>query len=108
MPLSDFHLRASIAVSDIQSAVEFYEGKLGLQVLQSGPSADIADGSRVYGSAGGPALTVYQSIHAGKSPATMATWYVDDIEQIVDDLVAAGVEFARYDGFEHDAAGITA
>src|SRR5437763_11616287 len=70
MPLSDFHLRASIAVSDIQGAVEFYEGKLGLQALQSGPSADIADGSRVYGSAGGPALNVYQSIHAGKSPAT--------------------------------------
>jgi len=108
MPLSDFHLRASIAVSDIQRAVEFYEGQLGLQALQSGPSANIADGSRVYGSAGGPALNVYQSIHAGKSPATMATWYVDDIERIVDELAAAGVAFARYDGIEHDAAGITA
>jgi hypothetical protein len=30
MPLSDFRLRASIAVSDIQRAVVFYEGKLGL------------------------------------------------------------------------------
>jgi catechol 2,3-dioxygenase-like lactoylglutathione lyase family enzyme len=106
--LSDFHLRASIAASDIQRAVEFYEGKLGLRALQSGPSANIADGSRVYGSAGGPALNVYQSIHGGTSPATMATWYVDDIERIVDELAAAGVEFARYDGIEHDAAGITA
>jgi catechol 2,3-dioxygenase-like lactoylglutathione lyase family enzyme len=108
MPLSDFQLRASIAVSDIQRAVEFYEGKLGLHSLQSGPSADIADGSRVYGSADGRALNVYQSIHAGKSPATMATWYVEDIDQIVDELAAAGVEFACYDGLEHDAAGITA
>ncbi len=41
MPLSDFHLRASIAVSDIWRTVAFYEGKLGLQALQSGPSATI-------------------------------------------------------------------
>ena len=108
MPLSDFPLRASIAVSDIQRAVEFYEGKLGLQALRSGPSAKIPDGSRVYASAGGPALNVYQSDTAGKSPATLATWYVDDIEQIVDELTAVGVELTRYEEFEHDAKGITA
>jgi catechol 2,3-dioxygenase-like lactoylglutathione lyase family enzyme len=108
MPLSDFPVRASIAVSDIQRATLFYEGKLGLRALQTGPRAKIADGSRVYGSAGGPALNVYQSVTAGKSPATMATWYVDDIERIVEELTAAGVEFARYDEIEHDANGITA
>lgn len=108
MTLSDFHLRASIAVSDIQRAATFYEGKLGLQALQSGPSAKIAGGSRVYGSGGGPALNVYQSVAAGKSQATMATWYVDDIERVVDELTAAGVEFTRYDEFDHDAKGITA
>ena len=36
-----------------------------------------------------------------------ATWYVDDIDQIVDELAAVGVEFVRYDEFEHDAKGIT-
>jgi catechol 2,3-dioxygenase-like lactoylglutathione lyase family enzyme len=107
MALSAFPLRASIAVSDIHRAVEFYEGKLGLPVLRSGPSAHVADGSRVYGSGGGPALNVYQSHTAGKSPATLATWYVDDLDQVVDELTAAGVEFARYDEFEHDAKGIT-
>ena len=108
MPLSAYHVRTSIAVSDIQKAVAFYEGKLGLQVLQSGPSANIAGGSRVYGSGGGPALNVYQSVTAGKTPATLATWYVDDIDQIVDELISSGVEFIRYDQFEHDAKGITA
>ena len=108
MPLGDFQVRASIAVSDIQRAASFYEGKLGLRALQSGPSAKIADGSRVYGSGGGPALSVYQSVTAGKSPATMAVWYVDDIDQIVDELTAAGVEFVRYDEFDHDDHGITA
>ena len=108
MALSDFQLRASIAVSDIQQAVAFYEGKLGLQALQSGPSAKIADGTRVYGSGGGPALNVYQSVTAGKSQATMAVWYVDDIDQIVAELSAAGVEFVRYDEYDQDANGITA
>ena len=108
MALNRYQLRASIAVSDIHQAVAFYEGKLGLQALESGPSAHIADGSRVYGSGGGPALNVYQSVTAGKSQATLATWYVDDLDQIVGELSAAGVEFARYDQFEHDVNGITA
>lgn len=107
MPLSRYPVRASIAVSDIDEAVAFYEGKLGLPVLRSGPSAAIADGSRVYGSGGGPALNVYQSVTAGKSPATLATWYVDDLDQVVDELTSSGVEFARYEQLDHDAKGIT-
>ena len=106
MALSDHPLNASIAVSDIQQAVSFYEGKLGLPVLQRGPSASIADGSRIYRSGGGPALAVYQSETAGKSEATLAVWYVDDIDQIVDELTAAGVEFTRYEAYEADAKGI--
>jgi catechol 2,3-dioxygenase-like lactoylglutathione lyase family enzyme len=108
MPLSEHRLDASIAVSDIQKAVAFYEGKLGLTPLQSGPSADIADGMRRYGAGGDSALDVYQSETAGKSEATLAAWFVDDIDAIVDELTAAGVEFARYDQFAHDAKGITA
>ena len=107
MPLNDFHVRASIAVSDIEQAVAFYEGKIGLEALESGPSAAIPDASRVYGSGGGPALNVFQSVTAGKSEATLATWYVDDLDQVVDELIAAGVEIARYDEFDHDAKGIT-
>jgi catechol 2,3-dioxygenase-like lactoylglutathione lyase family enzyme len=107
MPLSDFSIRASIAVSDIERAVEFYEGKLGLPLVQSGPSADITEGGRVYRSGGEAALNVFQSATAGKSEATMATWYVDDLDTIVDALTKAGVRFARYDQLEHDARGIT-
>jgi catechol 2,3-dioxygenase-like lactoylglutathione lyase family enzyme len=108
MPLSNYQLRASIAVSDIERAVAFYEGRLGLPALRSGPSARIAGGSRVYGSGGGPALNVYQSATAGQTSATLATWYVDDIDLVVAELAASGVVFARYDEFEHDANGITA
>jgi predicted enzyme related to lactoylglutathione lyase len=108
MPLSDFPVRPSIAVSDIGRAISFYEGMLGLPLLQSGPSAKIVDGSRVYGCGGGASLSVFQSVTAGESRATLATWYVDDIDRIVDELAARGVEFLRYDEFEHDAKGITA
>jgi len=108
MPLSDFPLQPSIAVSDIQVAAAFYEGKLGLTALRSGPSAKIPGGSRFYASGGSPALSVYQSVTGGKSAATMAVWYVDDIDQVVDELTAAGVEFTRYDEFGHDPKGITA
>lgn len=108
MPLSDFPVRPSIAVSDIRRAIDFYEGRLGLPVVRSGPSAAIADGSRVYGSGGGAALNVFQSVTAGTSRATLATWYVEDIDRVVDELAARGVELVRYDEFEHDARGITA
>ncbi|MET8251797.1 VOC family protein [Micromonospora sp. NPDC005197] len=94
-------------MSDIARAVAFYEGKLGLVALWSAPSATIADGSRIYASGGGPALNVYQSVTAGKTQATLATWYVDDIDEIVDELTSSGVEFARYEQIEHDSKGIT-
>ncbi|PRB14220.1 VOC family protein [Microbacterium sp. MYb62] len=108
MPLSDFPLRASVAVSDIDRAVAFYEGALGLPVVRSGPSAKIAGGSRVYRSGGDDALNVYQSTTAGTSQATVATWYVDDLDQIVAQLTDDGVEFLRYEGLIHDDLGVTA
>lgn len=108
MPLNDFPLRASVAVSDIGRAIEFYEGRLGLQAVESGPSAEIPDASRVYASGGGPALNVFQSGTAGGSEATMATWYVDDIDRVALELAAAGVDLVRYDEFDHDSVGITA
>ena len=107
MPLGAFPVRASVAVSDIGRAIAFYEGRLSLTPLRSGPSAEVPDGSRVYRSGGGPALNVYQSATAGQSEATLATWYVEDIDRVVDELAAAGVEFVRYDAYEHDARGIT-
>jgi catechol 2,3-dioxygenase-like lactoylglutathione lyase family enzyme len=107
MSLSDFPVRASIAVSDIGRAVDFYEGKLRLPLVSSGPSARIPDGGRVYRSGDAVALNVFQSETAGKSEATLATWYVDGLDGVVDELTAAGVRFARYDGLEHDERGIT-
>lgn len=86
-------LTASIAVSDMGAAREFYEDRLGLRAAQ-----EQTDGSRLYASASGASLHVYASPeHAGKATATLATWYVDDLECVVDELAGRGVRFERYD-----------
>jgi hypothetical protein len=35
--------------------------------------------------------------HAGKSTATLASWGVDDIERVVEELTKRGVAFEQYD-----------
>jgi catechol 2,3-dioxygenase-like lactoylglutathione lyase family enzyme len=92
MSLSDYKMGAGLAASDMHRAREFYEGKLGLSV-----SIDSADNVQ-YRCAEGSVLHVYLSPeHAGKSTATLASWGVDDIERVVDELTERGVTFERYD-----------
>jgi catechol 2,3-dioxygenase-like lactoylglutathione lyase family enzyme len=103
MSLSTYRLSPSIAVSAMALARPFYEGQLGLSAVQAG-----ADGSRVYASGGDTSLHVYPSpAHAGSSTATLATWYVDDVEQVVDELSSRGVTFEHYEGLTTDDRGIS-
>lgn len=84
--------KTSVAVSDMDHATDFYEGKLGFTGGQDRP-----DGSRVYACGGGTSLRIYASpVRAGKATTTVATWYVADLEQVVDELGANGVTFERY------------
>jgi catechol 2,3-dioxygenase-like lactoylglutathione lyase family enzyme len=93
MSLSSYKVRTSIAVSRLAQAAEFYEGKLGLS-----PTEDRPDDSRIYACGGDTSLHVYASpAHAGKATATLATWYVADLEHVVDELSSNGVTFERYD-----------
>ncbi len=74
-------------------AKDFYEGKLGLSGGEVKP-----DGGIRYPCGAGSALHVYPSAdNAGKSPATLAAFQVDDIETTVDELAANGVTFEQYD-----------
>jgi catechol 2,3-dioxygenase-like lactoylglutathione lyase family enzyme len=103
MSLSGYRLNVSIAVSDMARAKEFYEGKLGLLVLRAG-----ADGSQIYATGGNAALHVYPSpAHAGTSTATLATWYVDDVERVVDELSSNGVTFEQYEEVATNERGIS-
>jgi catechol 2,3-dioxygenase-like lactoylglutathione lyase family enzyme len=93
MALSDCVVRASIAVADITRAAEFYEGKLGLIA-----GGEQSDESRIYPCGSGSSLHVYESpTQAAPGTATVATWYVGDLDVLVGELVAKGVTFERYD-----------
>jgi catechol 2,3-dioxygenase-like lactoylglutathione lyase family enzyme len=102
MALSSYVVNAVVAVSDMDTAKEFYEGKLG---LSAGRDAD--DGGRTYECGGGSEIHIYPSPeNAGKSMATLAAWAVEDLDKAVDELTARGVSFERYDGFDQDEKGI--
>ena len=83
---------ASVAVSDLGHAKGFYEGKLGFSLVE-----DQSDGSLVYSCGGGTTLRIYTSpADAGKATTTLATWYVNDLEQVVAELRSNGVTFEQY------------
>jgi catechol 2,3-dioxygenase-like lactoylglutathione lyase family enzyme len=93
MSLGNAKVRPSIAVSDISEAADFYERKLGLP-----PGAEQSDESRIYACGGDTSLHVYVSpTGASGATATLATWYVPDLDQVVDKLASNGVTFDRYD-----------
>ncbi len=104
MGLSESRVVSAIAVSEMERAREFYEGKLGLS-----PGEERADGGVRYPCGGGTAIHVYPSPdNAGGSTATLAGFEVDDVEATVEALTAAGVEFERYDAgpIQTDEKGI--
>jgi catechol 2,3-dioxygenase-like lactoylglutathione lyase family enzyme len=82
---------ATLAVSDVQRARDFYENTLGLEALQE------EMGSVLYKS-GSSMLLVYPSEYAGTNQATAATWAAgDDFDAIVQQLKSKGVSFEHYD-----------
>lgn len=92
MSLSNYRVGAAIAVSDMNRARDFYEGK-----LEFAAAGDDPDGGRTYECGEQTTLHVFPSpAGAGASGATVAGWTVDDLEHVVDELTANGVTFERY------------
>jgi catechol 2,3-dioxygenase-like lactoylglutathione lyase family enzyme len=105
MDLASCKVSASVAVSDIDKAKGFYEGKLGL----SGSPVEV-DGGVTYTCADGTEIHVYPSEYAGKSGATVAFWETEDVDGTVDELGSKGVTFEQYDmdPIKTDEKGIAA
>jgi catechol 2,3-dioxygenase-like lactoylglutathione lyase family enzyme len=103
MGLSDCSVQALLAVSDLDRANQFYEHQLGLV-----PGEEEDQGVR-YPCADGTEIFVYLSPeNAGMSPATLAGWIVDDLDQTMDELASRGVVFEQYDqpGLKTDERGV--
>ncbi len=103
MGLSDCRVQALMAVSDLDRARRFYEDQLGLvpdeeeEELVSYPCAE------------GTGISVYLAPeNAGKSPATLAGWSVDDLDRTMAELASRGVGFEEYDqpGLKTDEQGV--
>ncbi len=88
--LSGSNVFATVAVRDINAAKKFYGETLGLKQTDENP------GGVTYQSGNGK-LFVYQSPTAGTGQATCASWEVEDIEAVVDDLKGKGITFEHYD-----------
>ena len=82
-------------VSDLETALEFYDGVLGLRRIELVGEADAEREARL-GAAEG-SLTIYESQAAGASTATLAAFLVDDLDRVVTQLRAAGVAPIDYD-----------
>jgi catechol 2,3-dioxygenase-like lactoylglutathione lyase family enzyme len=93
--LDNARIVAIVPVSDLDAAVEFYEGRLGLRLdirrddLPQNKEAefDAADGR----------LLLYESVGAGQSRHTVAGFRVDDLDAVVPALRERGVTFEEYD-----------
>ncbi len=85
MGLSRYKVAAAVAVSNMDRAREFYEGKLSLSV-----GIDSVDNLQ-YRCAEGIVMHVCLSPeHAGKSTATLVGWGLDDVEGVVAELTFEG------------------
>ena len=102
MSLKDAQVRATIAVSDMTSAAEFYEGTLGLSALGDDAMGHV----RIYQCGGGSLLQVYVSEHAGTATATVASWSSSDFESVVDELRGKGLAFASDGETPTDERGV--
>jgi len=81
---------ATVAVKDIGRAKKFYEGVLGLKPRPT-QEPSVAE----YQS-GNAEVMVYESKYAGTNQATAVTWFVDQLENLVQTLKSKGVQFEHY------------
>jgi catechol 2,3-dioxygenase-like lactoylglutathione lyase family enzyme len=86
------HAEAVIPVSDEQRGRDFYGGTLGFEVLVYEEGMGIW-----YQAGGGSRFFVYQSVGAGQSRATLASFVVDDLDGAMEELRGKGVAFEDYD-----------
>jgi catechol 2,3-dioxygenase-like lactoylglutathione lyase family enzyme len=89
MSLADNKIMAFAAATDAEAAVDFYENKLGLKLVEDSPFALVFD-------AGGTMLRVQKVQVASPPQFTVLGWEVDDIAAKIKELMERGVEFNHY------------
>jgi catechol 2,3-dioxygenase-like lactoylglutathione lyase family enzyme len=88
-------IAAIVPVSDVDNAVEYYGGTLGLELQVR--RDDLPENREAEFRAGDGTLLVYESVAAGQSRGTLAAFRVEDIDAVVAGLRGRGVAFEEYD-----------
>jgi len=93
--LGKAEIAAIVPVSDVEKAVEFYGGTLGLELQIR--RDDLPENREAEFRAGDGSLVVYESVAAGQSRGTVAGFRVEDLDSVVASLRERGVAFEEYD-----------
>lgn len=99
---ADTKAYSGFATDDLEQAQEFYGQTLGLR------TSVVVEGELLaLHLAGDRDTLVYLKPDFTPATYTILNFPVDDIDKAVDQLVARGVEFERYEGFGQDEKGIS-
>jgi len=88
-----------VATADAGAARAFYEGRLGLELIEDNGDALVFDTN-------GTALRVQRVEAVAPHAYTALGWEVDDLAASVHALVARGVSMLRFPGLAQDPDGI--
>ena len=97
--LGTHELVAFLATRDAARARAFYEGVLGLSLVEDSGFALVFD-------ARGTRLRIQKVDELRPHPFTALGWQVPRIDEVVDHLAHKGVTFERFPGMDQDARGI--
>lgn len=87
------------SINNLAAAKQFYSEVLGLQVTEEGP------GMRIQHLGGGSAIAYVKDDHEPAS-YTVMNLEVPNIDEAVNNLREAGVQFERYTGMSQDEQGV--
>jgi catechol 2,3-dioxygenase-like lactoylglutathione lyase family enzyme len=88
--LSDKDAVATVAVKNLETAKQFYEGTLGLSTVMENDEV-------LAFKTGKTTLFVYRSEYAGTNKATAVTFVAEEVDDLVRTLKGRGVTFEHYD-----------
>jgi hypothetical protein len=90
---------SGFAAPDIEPLEKFYGETLGIRT-------SVENDLLTLHLAGGRDTMVYPKPDFTPATYTILNFPVDDVEKAVDELIARGVKFEQYEGFEQDEKGI--
>ena len=93
------HAFSGFSANDIAKAKQFYGETLGLDVTEE-------NGMLSLRLAGGGRVLIYPKDNHEAATFTVLNFPVENIDEAVDGLAKAGVEFERYEGMGQDERGI--